>query len=593
MFRNDIRNKLFLLFILATVIPMISSIVITYFYTKDSLEKKAIKEDSELLYQVSMNIEKYMDELNEASISVYYEPIKKSTSLYNIIRYGGSDFSSIAEIYRSLQTILHLNEGIYQVHLFMQNSKSSYLMVNNNLKTAGEDKNPLYDINKNVYIEPIHDSHSYGKIGLPYVSTKKIITFHRELYLTPDTTPIGTISFDINLEYFSKLMNSIGKDNSKLLILDKDGNIYYSSEGVNSFPKEKTPKWFNEMIASKSSKGSLEYVDEQSEGLLLYENMNKKYMNWYIVKQTPFTALYKEANKLALINTFFLFLFLAVAILIAFLVSSRFTSPIKELIQTINKVETGDLHVRIKSKRTDEIGILMNRFSNMMETIDTLIVNKYKLELANNTNQLKALQAQINPHFLNNVLQSIATLALHQQQINIYKSIVSLGRIMDYHMDVSDVKVPLIYEINYIHTYLDLQKQRFKEQFHYCIEVDPKANQILVPKMLLLPLVENYFKHGAHVNRKGKLKIECKIIGNNCYLVVQDNGTGMETLKLLKLQKKINRVIENSETFDISDHIGLMNVYSRLKLLYGENTKMEINNVEPYGFIVVIVIPNQ
>lgn len=110
--------------IVAIMIPTLTSIAITFIYTKQSLENKEIEDNMQLLYQIGLNIEQYMDRINKASLSVYYDPVR--TSIYQTIRYGGADLSSSSEIHSSMQALLHFDENIYQVHLYTQEENKEY-----------------------------------------------------------------------------------------------------------------------------------------------------------------------------------------------------------------------------------------------------------------------------------------------------------------------------------------------------------------------------------------------------------------------------------------------------------------------------------
>jgi two-component system sensor histidine kinase YesM len=131
------------------------------------------------------------------------------------------------------------------------------------------------------------------------------------------------------------------------------------------------------------------------------------------------------------------------------------------LISYINKVQAGNMNVHIRITGNDELAILARRFDIMLQTINDHINREYKLEIANVTNQLKAMQAQINPHFLNNALQSIGTLALQHDAPKVYSLLSSLAKMMRYNMNTNDTIVPLSTEISHVKAYLELQQQRF------------------------------------------------------------------------------------------------------------------------------------
>jgi two-component system, sensor histidine kinase YesM len=274
------------------------------------------------------------------------------------------------------------------------------------------------------------------------------------------------------------------------------------------------------------------------------------------------------------------------------IISVRMTSPIGEMIGYINRIELGNMDVDIRVRGNDELSSLARRFKSMMHTINELFVREYRLEVANKTNELKALQAQINPHFLNNALQSIGHVALQQGNRQVYSLIASLGKMMRYGMNTNETIVPLKEEMDYVKTYLKLQKLRFREQFQQQIECAPEAEAILVPKMILQPIVENYFKHGFQgVESEGLIVVKCTISddGQTLRIEVSDNGSGIEDEKLADLRSRLSG--SQPVLSERGDFIGLVNVVSRLKLYYRNNAEMSVDQVDPQGFRVSLSIP--
>jgi two-component system, sensor histidine kinase YesM len=285
--------------------------------------------------------------------------------------------------------------------------------------------------------------------------------------------------------------------------------------------------------------------------------------------------LYKGARQLTLINSFVLTFFLVIAIIATVFISIRFTSPIKELLRYMTKIQSGNMAADIEVTRSDEFGILATRFKVLMQNINNLIMREYRLELANKDNQLKALQAQINPHFLNNALQSIGTLALQHDAPRIYSLISSLAKMMRYSMNTHVIYVPFSKELDHVKSYLDLQKQRFEHQLEVSYQIEDATKAIEMPKMILQPIVENYFKHGFEPSLgTGKLLIASEIVEENAerrfHIRVENNGSGMTEDRL----KEVTALLSNASD---EKYIGLSNVLSRLRLYYNDSVSLDIN----------------
>ncbi|CAH1225642.1 hypothetical protein PAECIP111893_05283 [Paenibacillus plantiphilus] len=243
-------------------------------------------------------------------------------------------------------------------------------------------------------------------------------------------------------------------------------------------------------------------------------------------------------------------------------------------------------------KGNDELSILARRFNTMMQTITDLIMRVYKLEIANKTNQMKAMQAQINPHFLNNALQSIGTLALHHQAPRVYSLISSLAKMMRYGMNMNEAIVPLSEEVNHVKAYMELQKQRFSNKLNVTFDIDENTLGVPVPKIILQPLVENVFKHSFEpLGEVGEVLIISKWLNDHeLIIIVQDDGLGVDPNRLSELQHKLDK--PSSQLMpDGQDNIGLINVLLRLRLHFSENARMIVSNQPPRGFSVTLHIP--
>jgi len=228
-----------------------------------------------------------------------------------------------------------------------------------------------------------------------------------------------------------------------------------------------------------------------------------------------------------------------------------------------------------------------------MQRINQLIMREYRLELASKSNQLKALQAQINPHFMNNALQSIGTLALQHGDRQVYTLISSLGKMMRYHMRADNTSVPLSAELDYVQSYLALQRQRFDEHLEYRIEADEKAGAVQVPRMVLQLIVENIFKHGIQPAVKpGEIAVVCRMAEPSVLEIrVADNGAGMEEGARARLQAILDRPENAFEPVSVDGGIGLVNILSRLRLFYSDEVRMKLENRAPHGFETIITIP--
>jgi two-component system sensor histidine kinase YesM len=593
--RSSLRYKLIVFLLASIVLPISISILITYLYTKESVKTYYVRENSSLIRQGAVNLINYMDRINEASLLIYNN-LSDPNSMFQLIQNGSQSYLEEREMYRILQLIANSVQEIEQIYLYSAAENISYRYAYNLLRSSpGQTHEPTLDPERDVRIEAVHRSHEYGiaKPKFPYHLEKDVFSFHRKITEAPTDRILGVISIDIRTDMIREIGEMLYTPGSEeLYIFDDAGSVIFASEPTAL--KDGELAWAQNILEREPERGSFHFEDAQFDGIHIYEKLSTPWMEWTMVKRIPYETLYRDARQLTLINSLVVSLFLIIAAIAALYISYRFTNPIKQLIRYINKIETGNMDADIDIHRTDEIGILAKRFHQLMQRINQLIIREYRLELASKTNQLKALQAQVNPHFMNNALQSIGTLALQNGDRKVYSLISSLGKMMRYHMRADSTSVPLSAELDYVRSYLALQRQRFDENLHYHIEADERAGAVRVPKMILQPLVENVFKHGIQpALGPGEIDISCRMAEPSLLEIrVADNGAGMEEEERIRLQAVLDRTASALEPDgEEGGRIGLINILSRLRLYFNDQVQMKLENRTPRGLRVTITIP--
>lgn len=589
-----IRNKLILFLMLVTVIPFGTSIAITYYYTKESLKDQFISENYKLIHQAKYDLSDYFQSINQIPLTLYL-----NRNFMNILEFGiNDDLERYQELKRALFNLYSTRDDIKQIYLYIDQSKNDLIVYNDNIisrkNEKGLEQHPyqkLIESQSYFTIEPTHKINDYGFSLIPKNPSVNVVSFHHNLKQIPSSQFLGFLSIDVDLEKIESIGNRLYTSGTEdFYLMDQTGHVVYSSD-PSLIGKVNHEKWYDQIITSQGEQQSFDWADAQFSGVLVYDKLSAPYDNWLIVKRIPYEHLYKKAREIAVINILIGLLFLGIVVLATLFVSFRITSPINILINTIKKIESGRLETDFDSLGNDEFGLLGKHFKSMVERINHLIDQEYRLEIENRINQLKALQSQINPHFLYNSLQSIGTLALKNQGAQVYSLLTSLSQMMRYGMNIEENLVPLHREIGYAESYLVLQKQRFGEKFDYLIDIDQALYTTLVPKMIFQPLLENYFKHGFDNSKGvGKLNIICKELNDQQFqIVIEDNGKGIliERLYMLQAMLETDGGFKNIE----GDSIGLKNVYQRLKLYYGNQASMRIYNHHDSGFGIELKIP--
>jgi two-component system sensor histidine kinase YesM len=592
MFRSSIRKRMIILLLLITVIPFSGSILLTYAYTIESLKSKTLEENALLLFQGKTSIQNYLEGLNRLTLSIYKKPESTGWIKSGIAEH---DFEEISNLREFLSTMFHFNDDIEQVFLYLSNNEQAFSVSSRyvfNAKNLNYNEQTVLERTDsseyNTFLQKPHILNHHGLEEGVLHTTDRVITLHRML-VNPSYIPQGILSIDFNTDSIYKLSENIyNPEEERFYLTDPEGNLFFPY--TDSEDKEALRyDWFGKLKQQNREQGHFFWESDGFNGVVIYDSLPPSLGGLFLVKQIPFDSLYKDANEIVKMNIAIGLIVLILVVIATLFVSFKITSPIRVLLRNIQRIETGDMEVDFKTLGRDEIGILGSRFKSMIDTIKNMIIREYRLEIQNKTNQLKVLQSQINPHFLNNALQSIGALAVEKDAPEVYKLLRSLSNIMRYSMEMDKGLVPLSREFENVSEYLKLQKERFDERLVVEWQVDDNVRDCIVPKMIIQPLVENYFKHSFENRRNnGRISIQAMLQhSDTLYIAVKDNGIGISEERLSLLHRQLSN--ENMEN-EING-IGLVNVYSRLRLYFGDRVIFHVNNAESGGLIVEISLP--
>lgn len=271
-------------------------------------------------------------------------------------------------------------------------------------------------------------------------------------------------------------------------------------------------------------------------------------------------------------------------------VSYNFIQGIRKLISHFQRVRQGEFNFEVEVEKEDEIGSLTQSFKEMKEELSHLIDKTYKLEISEKNAQLKALQAQISPHFLYNALDMINWALIENGDIEMSHIVIALSDILRYSIDDTKKQVKVREELQQIQNYLLVQKSRFEERLNYKIQIQPDILENEIPKLLLQPIVENAVIHGVENRQKeGFVRISGRAEDDKLIFEIKDNGLGIKPERLEKLRQKIaiaDKIVDGNEKV----HIGLANVNQRIRLTYGEKSSMEIKSKVDEGTTICIIL---
>lgn len=598
----SIRTKLIAFMLIATTLPLLASISMTFIQTKTALREQAVEENKRLIYQASTNLNNYVDNVARASLAVYNDP----NFLRNLAKIPG-DYRAVAEVYTTLQTIRAAVPDVFQLYLHSFAANQSTLITNPFPKR--EERKQAYSgslhgktggDSPDIWMESAHMSHTYGfKAASPDDPARTVITLHRVIKDIPSTERLGVLAIDLNMNTIAAITGRLyDPAKEQIYVVDGQNQIIYQGRSEVNHTDSLRDETASELNIARSSAGTAQNVAghfEQDRSMYVYQQLGSTYADWTIVKQIPNETLYARATTLTWNNALIAIAALVLVIVATLFISIRITGPLKQLMRYMNQIQAGRLHVDIHLSSRDEFGVLARHFRDMMDTVNNLILREYRLEIANKTNQLKALQAQIHPHFLYNTLQSIGTLALQQQGQRAYTLLSSLSKMLRYSMR-DQTCVTLREEAEHARLYLELQQERFGDRLEVDLHFAEDTLSVEMPRMTLQPLIENYFKHGADIHPgKGHISLSSRRIDDHWIEIeLNNNGPSIPEDKLLEIRGWLHQnhtatglVTQES---DESESIGLRNVIRRLQLNShpGHSARLEISNREPNGVKITV-----
>lgn len=317
----------------------------------------------------------------------------------------------------------------------------------------------------------------------------------------------------------------------------------------------------------------------------IYRSDTIKNTDWHLVAVIPYEEILKQSYYIRNLMLFLLILVGSMSYGVAFIVSKSFTGRITLLSNTMVKVQDGDLDIQLKAEEQDEIGQLFKSFNYMITRIHVLVEERFKYGKEIKNAELKALQAQINPHFLYNTLDLINWKALDKEVPEIAEISQTLARFYKLSLNKGQDIVSLSDEINHVTQYVKIQNMRFENRIVFECVVDESLYEHTILKIILQPIVENSIMHGILKRPKqaGNITIHGAIDEQDVILTVEDNGIGIEPSKL-------STILYATGTKE-SHGYGVKNIHERLQLCYGKQYGLKYESTVGVGTKVTIKIP--
>lgn len=351
------------------------------------------------------------------------------------------------------------------------------------------------------------------------------------------------------------------KDGAGILLTDEDDRILYLESALEDSA---------EIKSVKEIKNTYSYLKREITGLPL---------NIYIFMDQSeiYSGFYDMMARIILVVVFCLISILIISRSMSRLMVNR----IERLITCVNQIEYSNMEIDLNDQSRDEIGVLIRSFHQMLAEIKRLIKEVYESRIRQQKLEMRALQAQINPHFLYNTLSMINWKAISAGEEDISTITLALSDYYRTTLNRGETFINIRGEILNIRSYLEIQLMMHDYGFEVDYDLDPSLDEYQMPKLILQPLVENALEHGLDVKEEGEkiLRISCRQDQEDIIWTVEDNGVGME------------EVVANNMVKTHTSGYGVRNVNERLILLYGEHYGLRIESEPGKGTCVEVRIP--
>lgn len=545
--------------VLITVVSVYSIITVT---TKELVSDQA----SEINKQIVLNYESYTNRVSNLTNLLQEKIIEYDTI---------TDFDELTKLFVSLEEI---EESVSAITLFDNSGEviiSTRRIVLDSKEIGIKEwyKRAVFDANILHYSSP-YQQVIYGKPNEEVISTSKVIDYNSGYYDRK-----GVLLIDMNFEGLDSLstITNLG-ELGHILILDNNDQIVYSSDdsifGYNSesyqIVKELVFGRTNTVINKTSMAINVNTISSTRWRIATFQNINMIDVG---MKRALYTVV-----ALILIT-------MMVTILVSFYIANKITNPLKKLDRAIIEFQKGIYDSKVEIEGQIEVKIVTRGFNAMIDKIHQLMEEVVKEQEGKRQSELAVLQNQINPHFLYNTLDCMIWLAEQNRNEDLVNTVNALSTVFRISLSKGKQFITIAEELKHIESYLMIQKIRYNDKFDYSIMCDPSVSELKLMKLLLQPIVENAIYHGVDKDDEDSyIHIRVFEKNSNVILSVVNSGYGIS-------EKKINEIHNVMLEGNDNGSIGMKNVFTRIKLFYGAEAKIDIESELDESTTISILIP--
>ncbi|HHV13613.1 MAG TPA: histidine kinase [Clostridiales bacterium] len=592
----SLQTKLIRLFLMTSAIPILFISFFSYYNISNTLKKNTEELTINNLEQASNSLNIWLESYEDILYQIYTDD--NVVTLVDKLNQGEDVAVSKNQLRRFLRGILYTKDYIRSITVI---TSEGMMIAYDQLTAVSNDKSwtPHFSLSQNELYSKVAGDNSTHIFPTEYgvsFANKDYYLFHiahRIIDYKDLNKENGIVIVSIDEKLLSKVCieKEISYKNHSGInfIVDENGKVisYSDQERLGDkvtdaeAPLQERQEAYLDFI-SKEAKIKKEYLS-----VYVYRNEE---LSWDIVNVTNQWAAIRKLSLQQEIVILVSMTSLLVAISLTVWLSRRLVSSVKKVVAAMYAVSTGNLEAKvvIEKKMPIEIEFIALQFNDMLIKLDGAMKKEKEAGERQLEAEIKALEAQINPHFLYNTLDTINWMAIDKENYDISNAINSLATILRYAITNSNAMVEVRQELEWLKNYIYLQQIRLKNTFRYELDADPEILNCKIHKLILQPFVENSIIHGFEgLTREHILGIKLEPQNEFIRIIIKDNGKGIEAVRVDEINSRVFR------SSDRGSHIGMENVISRLYMYYGEEAGVQVNSVLGEGTEVIILIPRR
>ena len=581
--RYGIKNKILLFFTVFTIIPLSIVGFVSYSKTTDTITSVLSNYIEQTTQTLNARVSTLFDEaitiLNIASdykIKMFLNATAED-KLYTAAKDMGS-------IYQNLRAVNKSTDNIMDVTIIGANGN------------CVSERNGYYRLEKDFYdysitqtvLDSPRDVHIFEdpEIFHVYPGEMNVLSIVTSIFKNAGTNDVyGIIKVDVQKSALMDIFSSTRwSENSFITIVNSQGIPIFKddSQEFSRFTQEN----IEHVMSQNQSNGNLTDTVDGQHYLIVYNTLQST--QWKILVAIPQEEILAPICDIRNITFIAILISLLLVFFINMIISNNIVRPITGLKKLMKQASSGDFDVVVEYNTKDEMAELYECFEIMVKKIKQLLKSLLEEHENLKTSEFKSLQAQINPHFLYNTLDSVVRVAESNKNKEVIDLTIALSRFYKAVLSSGFDVVPMRLELEHAKSYLKIMKMRYHDILDYEFNINSRVLNCKFPKIILQPIIENAIYHGIKNTLKaGKVKIIMDISNNGLlHVTISDNGIGMPKEELDALKRQIN-----NDTQLIGESYGLKNVNQRIRLFFGKQYGLELESEENSGTKVYIIVP--